>query len=78
MTKEYVLGRACQECIDGGDHPHGISFLYEECQHHRNREIKVFPSREEAVRYVYDELQMTIEEVMVIPREEVPDDEQPR
>ena len=78
MTKEYVLGRTCQECVDDGQHPHGISYLTEECEHHKNRELKVFPNREEAVRYIYDELQMTIEEVMVIPREEGPHDEQPR
>ena len=76
MIREYVVGRACQECIDTDHHPHGISYLYEECEHHHNRELKTFPSRGDAMRYIYHELHMTDDEVMIIPREEVTDDKQ--
>lgn len=76
MTREYVIGRTCQECIDEGNHLDGISYLYEECEHHKNRQIMVFPSRADAVRYVYDELYMTEDEVIIIPKEEMNDDKQ--
>ena len=76
MTREYVLGRSCQECIDTDHHPHGISYLYEECEHHKNREMKVFNSRTDALRYIYEELQMDDKDIMIIPREEVTDDKQ--
>jgi len=74
MTREYVIGRTCQECIDEGNHPDGIAYLYEECEHHKNRQIMVFPSRADAVRYVYDELYMTEDEVIIIPKEEMTND----
>ena len=75
-TQEYVLGRQCQDCIDTDNHPHGIAYLSEECEHHKKRVLMTFPSRADAMRYIYHELNMTDDEVMIIPREEVVDDEQ--
>ncbi|SVD40606.1 uncharacterized protein METZ01_LOCUS393460, partial [marine metagenome] len=70
-----VLGRTCQECIDTGHHPPGIEYLYEECEHHKNRELKIFKTKAEALAYIYEELEMNEEQVMILPKEEIPDNE---
>jgi len=73
MTREYVLARECATCRDDDEEcPRGMEYLNEES----STNIKIFFSRKEAKRYIYEELGMDEEEVMIIPKEEVSNDEQ--
>jgi hypothetical protein len=71
MTREYVLARECATCRDDDEEcPRGMEYLNEE----HSPKIKLFFSREEAKRYIYEELGMDEEEVMIIPKEEMLND----
>jgi hypothetical protein len=72
MKREYVLGRDCDQCHDEEDG--GIQYMYEENEVNNTRNLKIFFSREEATRYIYEELGMDEKDVMIIPKEEVSDD----
>jgi hypothetical protein len=77
MTIEYVLGRDCDQCRDEDeDCPMGIQYMYEEDDRNNTRYVKIFFSREEATKYIYEELGMDESEVMIIPKKEMEDDEQ--
>ena len=68
MTREYVLARECATCRDDKEEcPRGMEYLNEES----SMKTKIFFSRDEAKRYIYHELGMDEEEVMIIPKEEV-------
>jgi len=69
----YVVGRECQGCNEEG-HDHSIAYLLED--HPRlSKKRKIFQTKAEAIDYIEEVLDMSREEVMIIPVEEILDDE---
>jgi|TARA_R100000789_G_scaffold92067_1_gene90422 hypothetical protein len=85
MKKGYVLGRDCPQCRDLSNKNHGVAYLYEDTDDYfpsqyrvnmkdHKPKLKLFFSRQEAKRYIQEELGMTENEIMIIPRCEVTDE----
>ena len=78
QSKGYVVGRVCQDCEEEG-HEHQIAYLLDtdidDITAKENKKRKIFRTKKAAVCFIEEILDMSEEEVMIIPAEEVIDDE---